>query len=460
MGTQTVSKQERYLNIGYFLLSVLIIVWPALYNNFPLVTSDSGAYIHNGLRPWVPIDRPWGYSAFILCTSFGVSLWGVVLAQGVIAVWLLKRLCKILLGEFYSNPLLLCILILISFGTSAAWFISQIMPDAFSGLFVISLLLLYLQRAQPKWTYINLAIIALICLMHYSHLMILLLLIVVLFLFFFRAASRKDKSLIKKMTVLSVACYLLISTINVVKYQKFTLSPASHVFLMARFAENGILDKYLNENCAQKTYELCNCKDKLGERQWEFMWNTNVPFPHNKENGWLNSRKEYNSIIRDIFSKPKYWGLFALKCVEGTARQMGQIQIGEGLDPMTEGSSPYSCINELLHHELKEFRNTRQAAGQLPLSSMSWIITLSAAIICSFALSLRGKPDHKMLWRIIIAGTLILLLFNAFVTSTFSTVIGRLQSRMFWVLPMLAIIYIIGHKKQKDVMNEESHIPG
>lgn len=449
METLTRSKQEKYLNIGYFLLSALIIIWPALYNNYPLVTSDSGAYVHNGIRLSTSLDRPIGYSVFILCTSLGVSLWGVVLAQGAISVWLLKRLCKALLGDYYSNPLLLCVVISVSFFTSAAWFVGQIMPDAFSGLFVIVLLLLYLQRADKKWTKINLGSLAFICMMHYSHLMTLMMLVVVLFLFAFRKASAIEKSILKKVTIIAASCYLVICTINVIRYQKFTLSPASHVFVMARLAENGILDKYLDESCPQKGYELCACKGQLGERQWDFMWNTNVPFPHNKENGWLNSRKEYNSIIRGIFSKPKYWGLFAVKCVEGTVRQMGQIQIGEGLDPMLEGSSPYGCINELLHHELKEFRNTRQAGGHLPLASMSWIVSLSAALFCGLALATNGDPERKRLWQGLVASVIILLLFNAFVTSTFSTVIGRLQSRMFWVLPMLAIVYILLNLKRR-----------
>ena len=51
------------------LLSAFILIIPAFYNGFPLVYSDTGAYISSGMELIFPIDRPITYGLFMrLCS--------------------------------------------------------------------------------------------------------------------------------------------------------------------------------------------------------------------------------------------------------------------------------------------------------------------------------------------------------------------------------------------------------
>jgi len=48
------------------LLSMPLLLWPALYNGFPLVFSDSGTYISQLIERHLGWDRPPFYSLFLL----------------------------------------------------------------------------------------------------------------------------------------------------------------------------------------------------------------------------------------------------------------------------------------------------------------------------------------------------------------------------------------------------------
>src|SRR3954469_25639022 len=82
-----------------WLCGALFLAIPALYNSYPLVTSDSGAYIENGYKLQVPLDRPLAYSIFIRIASLGITTWGIVLVQALILSLLLLVITRHLLAS-------------------------------------------------------------------------------------------------------------------------------------------------------------------------------------------------------------------------------------------------------------------------------------------------------------------------------------------------------------------------
>lgn len=143
-------KHLTLRNISYQVLLILLAVWPALYNRFPLVTPDTGAYVHNGIRWSLGIDRPIGYGLFIFFTSWKISLWGPILVQGAIFSWLIQTFCKHIFSNKVSLEIISIITIIITFGTAAAWYNGQLMADAFSGMLVLAILLLFSGNISNK----------------------------------------------------------------------------------------------------------------------------------------------------------------------------------------------------------------------------------------------------------------------------------------------------------------------
>jgi hypothetical protein len=72
----------------------LLLIWPAFLNGYPILFSDSGAFLAQTVEPLMIWDKPWIYGPFAWIFHQHVTLWGTVLAQGLMVshlIWLLAR---------------------------------------------------------------------------------------------------------------------------------------------------------------------------------------------------------------------------------------------------------------------------------------------------------------------------------------------------------------------------------
>src|SRR5437867_6633745 len=116
-----------------------MLMWPSLWNGYPLVFSDTGAYISSAFTLKVPFDRPIGYGYFTRLFSGGLSLWLVIFTQAFLVSSLLWKLLGIFLTTYRFRIHFLSVLFLSIF-TVLPWFASQLMPDIFSGLIFLLLI--------------------------------------------------------------------------------------------------------------------------------------------------------------------------------------------------------------------------------------------------------------------------------------------------------------------------------
>jgi|SRR5690606_2649390 len=154
--------QQKLSSGLWYGLFTLILIWPALYNMFPLVTPDSGTYIHSGLALSIPGDRPWTYGIFLLLTSWGVSPWFPIFWQGFFCAWLLVQLGKKCIISSLPHSFWAGILLIISCCTAAAWYTAQLMADSFTGFMLLAILLLYL-GPEDRASRIQLHLLWIIC---------------------------------------------------------------------------------------------------------------------------------------------------------------------------------------------------------------------------------------------------------------------------------------------------------
>ena len=64
-----------------------VIFLPALWNGFPFMFYDTGAFIEQALKPKFVAERQVFYAWFLLLFFPIWSLWPVVIAQSAITVW-------------------------------------------------------------------------------------------------------------------------------------------------------------------------------------------------------------------------------------------------------------------------------------------------------------------------------------------------------------------------------------
>ena len=79
------------------LAGALLLIWPAFFNGYPLLFSDSGAFLHQTLGPLMLWDKPYIYGPFLHAFHWRISLWGPVIAQGLILshlLWVTRRVVR------------------------------------------------------------------------------------------------------------------------------------------------------------------------------------------------------------------------------------------------------------------------------------------------------------------------------------------------------------------------------
>lgn len=301
--------------IGQFFCTTvifLLLMLPSIFNAFPLVTSDSGTYIGSGIQGWVPIDRPLMYGLFVGFLSFKHSLWYPIIVQNIILAFLLFKIYDHFLAEVKNKMIYVFISFFICTVTGIAWFSAQLMPDVFVGIGFLSLILLLLKPLR-KVEKIILSIFYLLSLAtHNSHILIFnLLIFVIAAVVLFNVFSIQQlipKQRLYFVVFLSLFSLLLNPSINLIYEGKFKHSGSPYAFLVAKYAENGVLSVYLKEKCTigstnskhleQGTYFFKNSKSNLfwdvegysmnagGKiHQWEYTGADNQKFSIEKVNG-------------------------------------------------------------------------------------------------------------------------------------------------------------------------------
>lgn len=433
------------------IVAALLLMWYAFFNGYPMVTSDSGAYIYFAYDFQVLKDRSSFYSIWLAVAGLrtlqfaGVrgSLWVPVFFQCLLLAVLFLRYYRMLGGVAVvqlSNYLLAVAMVL--FSTGVSFIAAYIMPDIFAGILLL-VILLYLHddkaTAKVSWLYLGLTGVSI--LVHNSHFLIVPVFCVLMLLYVQVAKQYAMRRKLLKVLGVSAVCWLLVCSINAIYGFGFTLSPGSHVFMAGKLVETGTMKKYLDEQCPEQHYELCTYKDELPQRGYEYIWADNGPFQ--KIGGWDGSAKEHKAIIRDVFTTPRYAGDFAGTAVQHTWQQLQFIHIAGSEISFNETSSPYMSIAKHIKSELPQFRDTKQQLGKI--NNSYWRNIQSVILVLSMLwvglLLIKGVlPGH--IKQVYIA-VILFIICNAFVAATFANVLERLQSRVFWVLPATNI-FVLG----------------
>jgi hypothetical protein len=415
----------------------------ALYDNFPIITEDTGAYIYSGFSLQPPSDRPIFYGVFIRLTSLGASLWLTVFFQCFILSYTLTKFIK-KLHPPVTNLQLLAFILFIALFTTGGWFASQLMPDIFVAIMILAVSIYMVFPTSSKEKVALLAISFISVLSHNSN-FIVLTVFCLLFLLtsFFGARLRQQRPKLLLLTSLAVLCWLTLCTTNWLGGLGFTTSRSTHVFVMGKLVESGVLKTYLDKACPVKNYRICNHKDNLPAVAWEFHWGETSPLQ--KEGGWDANRSEYNTIIRDIFSRPKYYPYIIYKSLDATARQLVQFNIdGSYALPWVkydEQSQAYNAIAQHFPHELNLLKSSRINGKTLSIpfydNVFAFVIVLSS-ILLMISLPSTQKPAF---YRIALFLAIFILL-NAFATAVLSSVNARFNARVIWLVPLINCIFL------------------
>jgi hypothetical protein len=418
------------------LLLLPILLGVALWNNYPIIFYDTGAYILQGLGGQFIMERSPVYSLFLKFASAQWSLWCVVAVQALMTAYVMVQFARAeasrtTVWEMLGIGVVLCT------ATGLPWYVGQIEPDFMTGLVAISFYLLAFRagRMGRLRTLLLLAVATLSVASHPSHLALAAALLGALALlkaaaFVGRGGPGWPRPRIAAPVLAAALGMGLVIAANYALTKEIFLTRAGPVFLAARMMQDGIVKRLLDDACPNPAYRLCAYKDDLPARADAWLWERVSPF--NRSLGGFKGATAYSRrIVEDSLSRYPLLNLRA--AVADTALQFVLFQTGDGIDPQ-EWVLDLE-FKRFLPRQLTGYLDAKQQRGELGFLLLNVVhVGVAALSLVAMAVLLARRVRSRQWNRALLpAFVFFVLLGNAFICGTLSGPHGRYQSRVIWI---------------------------
>jgi hypothetical protein len=412
-------------------LSAALLLWPAFWNGYPLVFSDTGTYLTQAIEHHLGWDRPPFYSLAMMPLHLTLTTWPVVVVQALVTAHLLRLLCRALLQDA-SVWWLVALCGVLALASAAPWFVAELMPDIFTPLLAIALSLLalapdHLGRGERLWLVL---LAAFMIAAHQANLPLALALLVLL------VPLRRDRTAGLRWLIAppGLACAALLA-INLAGHAQLSLSPYGNVFVLARMIEDGPARDALHRLCPHPGWRLCAWRDAMPANADDFLWRDDSPLM--QAGGARLVSAEADAIIAAaVAAEP---GTTVRAALRNFARQASGFATGDGLEPwpLTAGAAIH---RDFPPAEQAAYDRALQANGILavpwPLPGLHVATALLGIAGCAATIALGRRRDAAAGFA---AAALLTVLVNAALTGCLSGPHDRYQSRVMWLPLAIAL---------------------
>src|SRR5581483_9033919 len=258
------------------LVSILLLLAPAIWNVFPLLEYDTGGYLARWYEGTLEVSRSTVYGLFLVPLA-RPDFWPAVIAQSALTVWVIALILRA--QSLGGRPLVLLMTIaLLSVATTLPWITGILLTDIFAGLSVLALYLIVLRAdALARWERVALIlVVAFSAATHSATLAVLMgLLIIGLIVAMFGRAQVPLAGLARGAGALLLGAAMLISA-NYVVAGRLAWTPGGIALSFGRMLQDGIVARYLAEHCPDPRFRLCEHRDKLPTDADEFFWGESI----------------------------------------------------------------------------------------------------------------------------------------------------------------------------------------
>jgi hypothetical protein len=424
---------------------LLALVWPALWNGFPIVFYDTGGYLERPFEETLGMGRSALYGAFLL---IGVDhqFWPNIILQAALVIWLVTLTLRV--HGLGGRPWLATAIIAgLSVFTGLPWYAAQLMPDILLPMFVLGTALLAGHtEALRRWEIVavvgaNAAAIA-------SHMSILALALgIVAFLFVLRVLpglGRHVRANVRLPSIALAAGVLLALSSNLAIGGHFAFTPGGFNFVFSRLVQDGIVDRYLEDHCPDPTIRLCSHRADLPQTADDWLWAEDSPIYD------LGGLEEFEPEARRIVleSLALYPALHVKTALLSTFKQFVAVATGDGLTPWNWGTQ-YAFM-KFAPDALKGYVAGRQATSPFDFTWINYIhIPLQALAIIALPIIIATRLDRRS--SHLAALLFVALVGNAAICGALSNPHDRYQSRLAWLAALVVAIDVFDRVRQRQV---------
>ncbi|HLY07505.1 MAG TPA: hypothetical protein VKR31_17295 [Rhizomicrobium sp.] len=415
------------------ILLVPLLLLPAIWNRFPFIYYDTGAYLFEGLTGRFIPERAAVYSLFLRFSGAATSLWIIAILQALMSAFLMTQ-CARAVAPAMRWPVLLLIGAGLVVTTSVPWYVGEIEPDCFTALLVLALYLLAFHLAALGfWRGIVVATIgALSIAVHPSHLVLAVILFLTLLLL--RVTALRPRLIAPGLTFAAGLVLVLAGNYDFTK--QIFISRAGAPFLFARMLQDGIVMRLLDETCPRSGYRLCTYKNELPPTADGYLWTPHSPFfalGHFQGTAAESARIVRAALIR-------YPLLQLGDALNDAVAQFVRFGTGEGFEPQEWVLKP--VFTHLVPQQMPAYLSARQQQGMIsfhlikPWETAVGFLAL-AGLIAMIVLAVRAKQTSRVSLPVFVLAALI---GNAIVCGTLSGPHDRYQSRLMWLAPFAVVL--------------------
>jgi len=393
--------------------------------------------------------RSFFYSLGILPWHWNVTLWPVVVPQAILTAYVLWLVVRSIL----PRRTLHCYLVLIaslSLLTSMSWFVCLILPDFLGPVLYLCIYLLVFARetlSRAEWFFVIViawwAIVS-----HATHLMLAAGLCVLLVLLCLRrlAWMRRRWKAVGEVAMIVVLAAISQLALHAYLYGKPSLNGERPPFLMARVIADGPGFWYLQQHCPEVKFVLCDHLQQLPQEPDKFLWGEDGIWQNvDDETEQRLMQEEMPFVLATLRAYPRAQ-------LSRSAANFWRQLLTFGFDVFGPSDWMAQEFANVLPGDRARYLQSRQARDDLPLdfftSVQNWTVIFSLLIIVAFLPRLwRTRQPRLIGLSVIIVSTVIA---NALVTGALSMVEDRLQSRVVWLVPLLAEVLILDWFDQRQ----------
>ena len=426
--------------LGIVLLCPILLA-VAIWNGFPIIYYDTGAYLLEGLGHAFVVERSPVYSIFLFVAGGGWSLWTIAILQALMTAFVMTELARVFAPRLRLWALLLIGVALV-IATGLPWYVGQIEPDCLTALVILSVYLLafHAEKLGAARSWLLVAVGAFCTAAHPSHLVLTAGLALSLALYRGALWTARNTSWPKADARPAVLCFVLALTMIVASNFSLTgqifVTRAGPAFLFARLLQDRIVMKLLDDTCPGSGYRLCSYKDVLPRSADGWLWGRDSPFF--KLGRFAGTSAESQRIVWD--SIRRYPLLQIESVLRDTAVQFVTYKTGDQIEPQQWALK--SAFAQFVPAQVPAYLAARQQRGEFRFrmvnlidEPVAGIVLVGLAAMLFYAFAQRRRKTAVLLGYVLVA-----LLGNAFICGALSNPHARYQSRIIWIVPFALVL--------------------
>jgi hypothetical protein len=421
------------------IVSLALLIAPAMWNGFALLHWDTGGYLARWYEGTLETSRAVVYG-LILMAGVPLAFWPVLLLQAAATLWIVALTLRA--HGLARRPLLLLgIIAALSAATTLPWLTSMLLTDIFAGLGVLALYLVLLRPdALSRGERVGLLVlIAISAATHNATLALLLGLLAVASVLWLLDRRRLPLvGLGRGLAALALGAVLVLSADFVVA-KRLAWTPGGFTFAFGRMLQDGIVKKYLDRHCPDPALQLCAYKDQLPDDAEVWFWGSDL---FDKLGRFAGLGQEMEKIA--VASVIDYPALQAKTAIVATAKQLIAVHTGDGV--LATLWHTYAVMEKFTPQLVPAMRAARQQQGEISFTAINELhypLALIAMALLPVIVWLAWCERIPAAIGELAATVALALMGNAFVCGALSIPHDRYGARMVWLAVFAVLLALV-----------------